>query len=1009
MLRHARALLLTALQPREGVRLQSYLRDSGVLRLVGSSRGTRSMHINTHKTVATNTNPSRQVTLSLLTSSARALNFSSEAAYVDHSFAALDEYLDEHLAPALYLLVQRAECLSHGQVWPGHLCSFCATNGRIAQHSVMNLQPDADSNYNRPLLYQSACARKFNGKSAQATTKSVCFVAIQHEFEELFKAQFSFPLQEPAFLVRIPLAESQSVVPGSAALSQRSLQAVESFISEFKQENRGKEYILHSGHIASQPVTPLNCVSGVYGAVGVEGAKGQYPDGSRGRERDPSPQMAAWSLLAELCSLETRSELLEGSGLRMADDRTWDDVLTVKGVPLASASSRTPLTRSPGPGRRSFSTLTHTQRSSTGLQLVHIQSFEERWQQLSFNQKLQLSITEDMSLDARIPLYRGFALLRGGRKCAGFAILAFRRAIMMSAENSPMRRRAEKKLAQMEQLARENGTTEQIQELFDLREDEDLFIACRELSVPENYMPQINTRLVQLESRVNWRAVTFGVVLGVVFGSIIIGVITSVGQSPEFPALTSALQSWTSVLKSQEHLCVDLINLNQLLLAHADSEYITAIHKHRIDSMNHDLSSNMRTLEESIKAWQSIDNDVAALDQTLSREVTANRALLQQHTQKLRRAVDVLHLLILVTNSQQKGEFTFAQNKMTNFIAEEKLAAQCDNDQTHIMSSAVLPWLKLAFEVVHANLQAHTLLSDLNQHVVCEAARCDFVLGTLEQAQRDAAAEGLNSSVSSFMHTRAMVLHQLGRYVESAKLAQEGILLQRRCGQEDGELYVIAGRALVGLVTEADALATTAPAICKSPQATPGPRLVSPLDPYVPVSSRLSDTTLAASAQSDAPSNDLSRDKAANFAFAYLTRAIQLMPHDSRAYALRGRLSRLTKSYVFAEQDFNDALLRDPHMDEAIRGMMFLLLEQGQCDEALKYLAVSLLPVLTDGEETKRRMDVMKTFMTDHPKANACKALLSDEVRFDSSKGADLMRKLEEDAFQWRRQRTKSN
>ena len=137
----------------------------------------------------------------------------------------------------------------------------------------------------------------------------VRFLDMNEELNEyLFRsAREGIPLDNEVsrFLTSIPL----SILPESA-------DEIVERIKEIKQALADSEYILADGERILLPdnkvdkfVTAVNCITGVYRGLGVEGVKSS-----------PSTQMATTGLLELLLGEKEKDALIRGTGLRRRDD-----------------------------------------------------------------------------------------------------------------------------------------------------------------------------------------------------------------------------------------------------------------------------------------------------------------------------------------------------------------------------------------------------------------------------------------------------------------------------------------------------------------------------------------------------------------------------------------------------------------------------------------------------------------------------------------------------------------
>lgn len=393
----------------------------------------------------------------------------------------------------------------------------------------------------------------------------------------------------------------------------------------------------------------------------------------------------------------------------------------------------------------------------------------------------------------------------------------------------------------------------------------------------------------------------------------------------------------------------------------ADLEYISEIDRSRLLAQSGSFQDALHSLREDISNWEKVDCEVASSAHAAT--FASDRTTLQQHTTELRRMVEILEVLLSVTRSQHAGEFAFASRQLKQAEQSGVLAVTCSD-----AASAKCIWQIMAISFTRINLEVHTLLHDLKRGVPCSEERSHSVLTELEAIQALALEEDRKSVAGGIMHTRALVQLQLHQYDAAVALCEDSIRMHKSTGKDAAEVYLVAGRALVGMLTDLDRLPEVG---------------------------------------SHAKTN---RDRMAAKAYAYLAHAVQLMPFDARPFAVRGRLSRLTGRYDCASGDFNQALLRDPAMDEALRGAMFLELEKGQCEQAGRYLAASLSRLITNAEEASRQVAVVREFQRQHAKAATCQLLNSESDAADAALpfldhegGVMLSRSLNEASVEWKR------
>ena len=207
-----------------------------------------------------------------------------------------------------YLYTERSS-LKSGMLYPGHIVSFLTDKkGDIVDGSCVSLRRQKEKKEGVALKFSLA---HDDSKQRHRTNPiwDVKFLGMEEELNEhLFRhARENFPLdkQGSRFLTGIPL----SMLPES------SDEIVER-IKEMKQALSGSEYILADGQRILLPeekidkfVKAVNCITGVYGGLGVEG-----------NELSPSTQMATTGLLKLILGEKEKDELTRDTGLRREDD-----------------------------------------------------------------------------------------------------------------------------------------------------------------------------------------------------------------------------------------------------------------------------------------------------------------------------------------------------------------------------------------------------------------------------------------------------------------------------------------------------------------------------------------------------------------------------------------------------------------------------------------------------------------------------------------------------------------
>ena len=225
-----------------------------------------------------------------------------------YSWRSMKEF-DQRLEPNQFYLYTARSSLKDGILSPGHIVSFLTDKeGDIVDESCVSLRRQKEKKKDVALEFSLS---HDSSKQRHRTNPiwDIRFLNMNEELSEnLFRhAKEGFPLDkdESRFLTSIPL----SMLP-------ESTDEIVERIKEMKQALADSEYIIADGNRILLPekkidkfVKAVNCITGVYGGLGVEGL-----------ESSPSTQMATTGLLTLLLGEKEKDELTRDTGLRRKDD-----------------------------------------------------------------------------------------------------------------------------------------------------------------------------------------------------------------------------------------------------------------------------------------------------------------------------------------------------------------------------------------------------------------------------------------------------------------------------------------------------------------------------------------------------------------------------------------------------------------------------------------------------------------------------------------------------------------
>lgn len=237
----------------------------------------------------------------------------NKSEYCKRSLEELQKQLKEDM---FYIYVDKAsiekpksQMIKEPIIIPGHIASFLTNSEKkIIPESFISLRnhKKIDNKYLKFTLPHIS-----NNKERIYPVSTIHFLTFESEFSNHFFKNATPDVLAEDDKKRFLLGVCTSKLPCGVRVLLKHIESV-------KDQLTTKEYILCDGYIGEEFVKSMNCVSGFYEGVNVQG-----------NEPNPSPQMAAWSYIKMLLGPEQRDNLINSSGLRThgADIRTHDDNL----------------------------------------------------------------------------------------------------------------------------------------------------------------------------------------------------------------------------------------------------------------------------------------------------------------------------------------------------------------------------------------------------------------------------------------------------------------------------------------------------------------------------------------------------------------------------------------------------------------------------------------------------------------------------------------------------------